>query len=71
MKFSEDYFSRRDLFNCVTTRNPHGIWLSARSGVRIFVYEEAFRFGLIFQKHPEQSQNEQSVNRKFTPLCKL
>jgi hypothetical protein len=43
-------------FNCVATRNPHGIWLSARSGVRIFVYEQAFRFGLIFQKHQKQSK---------------
>jgi hypothetical protein len=58
IKIFEDYFSRRDLFCfCGKIRNPHVIWLLATSDVRIFVYEQVFRFGLIFQKQQNQSKS--------------
>ena len=72
MKFSANYSSRRDSFSlCQKTRNPHWLWLAARVEFQIFSGRQAFRFGLILQKHPEQSRNGQLVNRKSIPLCKL
>ena len=50
-------------FNCIATRNPHGIWLSATSGMRIFSYEQAFRFGLIFQK-TTKSEQKQTIGKQ-------
>jgi hypothetical protein len=37
--------------------DPRWLWLAARTSLRIFVYEQAFLFSLMFQKHPEQNQS--------------
>jgi hypothetical protein len=66
MKFSENDFSWRDLFCfcfCGKTPKPHGIWLSATSGMRIFSYEQAFRFSLIFQK-TTKSEQKQTIGKQ-------
>jgi hypothetical protein len=57
MKFSANYFSWRDSFSfCGTTREPHWIWLAARTGLRIFSDRQVARLDLIFQKQQNQSK---------------
>jgi hypothetical protein len=70
-KFSENYFSWRDLFCfCGKTRNPHWLWLAARTEFRIFSDRQVFRLDPIF-KHSKIRAKHLEVNRKSIPLCKL
>ena len=47
MKFLANYFLWRDSFSlCRKTRNPNWMWLAEQTGLRIFAYQQVFRFDL-------------------------